>query len=392
MWDTPLTFLQQGYGDYEEHAVLLANYFLWIADRGSPDGPRFTAVRIVIGRAFRYDEVMFVWTVEQSNQGDGSEVHYLWDPCRGRRYPRCGPYPTASGPLRDVSVVFDHTNVWCNVQQRARPRDVLWDLSKRAEWCPLFPHAADPTKPPGPRAGLCCPTESLHERDWQHWAAEGSRVYTGVSDPDYTRARELKEEVREWVKDRIKRLRRPDGRLKTVFDKYTLYSGKLALDDQMLPLLEEARAAGLDGGRDDELPQELLPEKLRRGAVADGQGAAEPMTLRRAMLLQVVEILELSTKSPAEYFQVGMPVHIAWRDADQTARQESKHALGQLLDSCHVHSTDPADKDEFAVGAYACPYECGVMSVWVFVASFRPRPGSTHHGTPRVTHRRDTRI
>ena len=32
LWCTSQEFLDLGYGDWEEHAVLLANYFMWLAN------------------------------------------------------------------------------------------------------------------------------------------------------------------------------------------------------------------------------------------------------------------------------------------------------------------------------------------------------------------------
>eukprot|EP01062_Namystynia_karyoxenos_P027254 TRINITY_DN2097_c1_g1_i1.p1 TRINITY_DN2097_c1_g1~~TRINITY_DN2097_c1_g1_i1.p1 ORF type:complete len:2118 (+),score=544.53 TRINITY_DN2097_c1_g1_i1:121-6474(+) len=346
VWHTSAEFLRHGRGDYEEHAVLLANYFRWL---GRAELAPFKEVRLVTGRAVRHDEAVYVWT---ETRGEPS-CSWLWDPVAGRRYlfDDC--------PLRDVSIVFDNTNVWCNIQPGTRPRDIFWDLANGSCWEALF----------GTRSarGLLCPKGSVHDNELE-WEGSGERLYTA---PDIDRARELEQELGVWVKERLREMRRPDRRLLTRFHRYVGAGGERAMDDLLLPALEEALRAGLEAGRVEPLPNAQLPRSLRCGDDVDAVSS-----LRQAVLRTVQEIMFSSTASPADYYQVGVPLHVAWRGWDEAAQVESFQELAQLIESAHLHCTDPANKEiSFAVGVHACPYECGVMSVWVFLASFRPRPG-----------------
>eukprot|EP01059_Diplonema_ambulator_P006045 TRINITY_DN15817_c0_g1_i1.p1 TRINITY_DN15817_c0_g1~~TRINITY_DN15817_c0_g1_i1.p1 ORF type:complete len:371 (+),score=96.61 TRINITY_DN15817_c0_g1_i1:81-1193(+) len=127
-WNTSLEFLETGAGDYDEHCILLANYFQWLTH---PPYRRFSSVWVVLGSTNSHLKASYVLTVDAVNP-DGI---FLWDPVTGDKYTlfshRC--------PLRDIGVVFNHTNIFCNTQPSSQPRRMDWNLfGNPRSWRPLF--------------------------------------------------------------------------------------------------------------------------------------------------------------------------------------------------------------------------------------------------------------
>ncbi len=58
----------------------------------------------------------------------------LWNACTGRSYAA----HDSTLPLVSVGCVFDASNVWANVQESARPAELVWDLADEKKWRPLI--------------------------------------------------------------------------------------------------------------------------------------------------------------------------------------------------------------------------------------------------------------
>lgn len=130
VWSTSQEFLEINAGDFEEHAVLLCNYFHWL-DRREPNVRSY----LVIGRAVPEGDGVYVLRQDAYKIPQRS---VLWNASTGAGYhvwdDRC--------PLQDVSLVVSRDNVFANVQQAPRVRDLSWDIEGDAKaWKPFF-HAA----------------------------------------------------------------------------------------------------------------------------------------------------------------------------------------------------------------------------------------------------------
>jgi coiled-coil and C2 domain-containing protein 2A len=121
MWQTSQEFLETQAGDWEEHAILLCNYFLKL----KPE----RAAYVVIGIAIPEGASAYVLAVE----ADGSKI--IYNPCDGNSY-RTTDH---NCPLRDISYVFNAKNVWANLQQKTNViTSVKLDFEKVGEWRPFF--------------------------------------------------------------------------------------------------------------------------------------------------------------------------------------------------------------------------------------------------------------
>ena len=78
LWTTTQEFFDLGGGDYEEHAIVLANYFLYIDKKQGKEYKSY----IVCGHGMPAGKMVFV--MRKRNEADGS--FELWDPLTGQCY------------------------------------------------------------------------------------------------------------------------------------------------------------------------------------------------------------------------------------------------------------------------------------------------------------------
>ncbi|OWZ22422.1 hypothetical protein PHMEG_0002885 [Phytophthora megakarya] len=133
VWSTTQEFLNMGAGDHEEHAVLLANYFMWYDRRhrqkGGQPSPRSY---LVLGHAVPEGNIVYVF-----RRG------VLWNASTGIGY-ATSDYQC---PLRDVSLVVSSKNVFANVQPLTiasgapigSTHELNWDIESNSKcWKPFF--------------------------------------------------------------------------------------------------------------------------------------------------------------------------------------------------------------------------------------------------------------
>lgn len=147
---TSQEFFDLGGGDFEEHAILLANYFSYIDQKQNKAYQSF----IVLGAGMPNGEMVFV--MRKKTIQDGS--FELWDPFSGQCYyyeniietqTFCGckvgtnshlqirPTDPVS-PLTQIHTVISNANVYVNIQKSDYPILMDFDFTKQKKWKRFF--------------------------------------------------------------------------------------------------------------------------------------------------------------------------------------------------------------------------------------------------------------
>ena len=129
VWCTSEEFLALGAGDWEEHAILLCNFFNHMDQaRGSV----YTSY-IALGRGVPEGNTVYTIRMNSNATIDDAGV-VLWNASSGRGY-------TAGDkncPMVYVDEIVGSENVWINVQSHRHPSQMSWDLADGKSWKPLF--------------------------------------------------------------------------------------------------------------------------------------------------------------------------------------------------------------------------------------------------------------
>lgn len=135
MWCTSEELFKLLAGDWEEHAILLCNYMLWLEQERGGDGGR-SAVYVALGQAVPQGSCCFVVRIAKP----GGRVE-IWDPTTARRFDskdRDAPLKTISSLLgRSDASDEKTTNFWANVQTETAPWLISYDVSNANAWTPL---------------------------------------------------------------------------------------------------------------------------------------------------------------------------------------------------------------------------------------------------------------
>jgi hypothetical protein len=123
VWSTCVEFLAAGFGDYEEHALLLLHLLRYIAPLDS--------FFLVIGIGDIFEQATYVLHIPSTRN---SNDFCLIDPRTGDVFRVSDPRIAFS----EVGMVVSHDNMYANVQLSGTPYRMVWDLSDRQHWCPLF--------------------------------------------------------------------------------------------------------------------------------------------------------------------------------------------------------------------------------------------------------------
>ena len=132
MWCTSSEFLRLLAGDWEEHAVLLCNYFLWL--ERSRDSK--ASVYVALGRAVPQGSCCFV--VRIAKPGATPEI---WNPTTGQRFAA----KDRDAPLKSIHALLGmsdasdegSTNFWANVQELTAPWNITFNVGDGISWKPL---------------------------------------------------------------------------------------------------------------------------------------------------------------------------------------------------------------------------------------------------------------
>ena len=144
IWTTSAEFLDLCAGDSEEHALLLVGYLLTLGVEayivlGVSAADANAAMVFTPGGQGRAAQNM---TRHGGRNGDPNayapmlEDALMWDPFSGEVY---SVYDSScSACMGEIAVVFNADNIWANVQPRARPHEMHWNLNDSAHWKPYF--------------------------------------------------------------------------------------------------------------------------------------------------------------------------------------------------------------------------------------------------------------
>ncbi|DBA01667.1 TPA: hypothetical protein N0F65_010318 [Lagenidium giganteum] len=182
VWSTTSELLELNAGDYEEHAVLLCNFFAWF-DRDAPAMRSY----LVLGTAVPEGRTVYVLRQDTSRVPARGT---LWNASTGVGYNVLDDHC----PVRDVSLVVSSANVYANVQQVKRLADLTWDMETNAKaWRPFFHTAA------GGRAREQFVLPSVQDREPSF--SETPREYVQQVETELKEA--LKLEIRRWRSTRF---------------------------------------------------------------------------------------------------------------------------------------------------------------------------------------------
>ena len=134
LWCTCGQFLEVLAGDWEEHALLLWHYLVYLQDKGALDEPRSAnndqpstagtgssstrkrwTFYLVIGRAVPCGDAQYVLQLDQMT---GEAI--LWDARSGEAFDASD----TRLPLVDITVLATPGNCWANLQREGRPADL----------------------------------------------------------------------------------------------------------------------------------------------------------------------------------------------------------------------------------------------------------------------------
>ncbi|KAG2451720.1 hypothetical protein HYH02_003500 [Chlamydomonas schloesseri] len=136
IWTSSAELLHLSGGDFEEHAHLLAGYFLQLGLQAF----------VVAGTSLCGARSMFVLTTGQAAAPPGqpqapppplnlnAELLRLWNPLTGTVVSVKDP----TGEMREVGQLYDGTNIWANTQPTGRPWEMHWNLTNGRDWAPFF--------------------------------------------------------------------------------------------------------------------------------------------------------------------------------------------------------------------------------------------------------------
>lgn len=133
IWIGSQEFLDTRAGDWEEHSILLCNYFLSLGK----------TTFFVLGKGVPEGDTAYVLTVETSATITHNNNHsyqenrkclLLWNSVTGEKYSVDDPLC----PLQEIHLIASQTNIWINVQKHAQPSMMKFDLNDISLFYPLY--------------------------------------------------------------------------------------------------------------------------------------------------------------------------------------------------------------------------------------------------------------
>eukprot|EP00357_Protocruzia_adherens_P030440 CAMPEP_0115042130 /NCGR_PEP_ID=MMETSP0216-20121206/46090_1 /TAXON_ID=223996 /ORGANISM="Protocruzia adherens, Strain Boccale" /LENGTH=1496 /DNA_ID=CAMNT_0002424201 /DNA_START=154 /DNA_END=4644 /DNA_ORIENTATION=- len=159
IWCTSQEFLDLKGGDYEEHAILLCNYFKYI-DYKKGRGDDYKSY-VVLGHGVPEGYTVYVLRREVA-----TNMVELWNACTGEGFffrrtqtgVKCPCWTLQTGEetesdttcgLQKIGVLFDDTDAWINIQKYENPSTISFDIDDPKLWKPFLGGKADKHFPKG---------------------------------------------------------------------------------------------------------------------------------------------------------------------------------------------------------------------------------------------------
>jgi|TARA_B100000780_G_scaffold274405_1_gene239374 coiled-coil and C2 domain-containing protein 2A len=124
MWSYSSQFLELCAGDWEEHAILLRNYFAYI------DGRQFDNY-IVFGHGLPEGDTVYV--MRRPTDEIDNEIE-LWNASTGVAYARSD----TRCALQTISCIVTEDNIYANIQPSISPSRMKFDFMNAKQWKPFF--------------------------------------------------------------------------------------------------------------------------------------------------------------------------------------------------------------------------------------------------------------
>jgi hypothetical protein len=134
VWSTSAEFLELRAGDWEEHAILLHNYFIWL-DEHLGHGSRFRNY-LVLGTGVPEGETVYVL---REDTRPSPHEYVFWNASTGQGYASTDP----DCPLKDVGMLVtmngEYPQMWANISGNTSPLMLDFDVDTNAkDWKPFF--------------------------------------------------------------------------------------------------------------------------------------------------------------------------------------------------------------------------------------------------------------
>ena len=346
-WCTDTEFLNLGFGDYEEHAVLLCNYFNYVDLKQKNNCVSY----LLIGDA--QPEGSTIYVVRMTD--DYKEVE-LWNAKTGdcfyfdktiivtklacipvsQQYKYTKSNSDKICPLKSVGAIVTFDNVYVNMQEESDPGLISFDLSNKTFWRPFL-------------------SEDISKK----YFPEGIKTVQKqieYSEPNENEAYQLKNAIRDYLKkciqeERLKTNGPTDRPLKTeglhkinpkiekILEKYEMFSFTTNISG--INMNKEFKNNALD---------DVAITKMKKNKLENVRN-------------EQLKNLELFEKQIKDEFNgdeevYGFPINLSY-----TTMKE----IWEQIKLTNVHLIAGEDK-ELSLSVYVDPLPSGINSIWIFFA------------------------
>ena len=339
-WTTDNQFLDLGFGDYEEHAILLCNYFNYIDQKqktgcvsylclgdAHPEGSTVYVIRLTPD----FKEVEF-WNAKSGEcfyfEKTLVETKFLCIPMSSQ-YKNSKTNSNKICPLKSVGAIVTFDNILINNQDETDPGLIDFDLKNPALWLPFL-------------------TDEARNR----YFPEGIKtiqkpiVYT---DPSEAEALKLKDAIRDYLKRVIREER---AKTKGPGDKPLKTEGLNRINQNIERILERYEIHNFNETKSG------INYNRRKAGNRDN----EEMKNKRHYLDELEKLQnEIRDELRDKRNIYGFPINISFttmKEIWQQIKLTNVHLIGE-------------ENSELHLSIYVDPLPSGVNSVWIFLAILR---------------------
>ena len=337
-WTTDNQFLALGFGDYEEHAVLLCNYFNYIDQKQNtgcvsylclgdahPEGSTVYVIRL----SADFKEVEF-WNAKTGDcyyfEKTLIDTKFL---CltMSKHYKQTKSNTNKICPMKSVGAIVTFDNVLINAQNETDPSLIDFDLNNKSNWKPFLTEDAKKNYFPQGLKSVQKPLE-----------------YT---EPNEDEALKLKEAIREYLKNVIQ-----EERIKTTGpnDRPLRTEGLNKINPKIESILER---------------YEMFTFKTTKSGInynrrKQGMKGVDERDINKKNQLEELDELQKLIKDELKDKNniYGFPINLSY-----TTMKE----IWQQIKLTNVHLIGGEDS-ELNLSIYVDPLPSGVNSVWIFFA------------------------